>query len=62
MKKNSILKENHEFRRLYHRGVSTAGKRCDLLPQEQLGFNRLGLTVSAKLACAGEKPHQAFVS
>ena len=26
MKKTVSLKENHEFRRLYHRGVSTAGK------------------------------------
>ena len=47
------LKENHEFRRLYHRGVSTAGKHVVIYcRRNKLGYNRLGLTVSAKLACA----------
>ena len=45
MKKTIALKENHEFRRLYHRGTSSAGRHLVL-------YNRLGLTVSAKLACA----------
>ena len=45
--------ENHEFRRLYHRGVSTAGKHVVIYcRRNKLGYNRLGLTVSAKLACA----------
>ena len=53
MKKTVSLKENHEFRRLYHRGVSTAGKHVVIYcRRNKLGYNRLGLTVSAKLACA----------
>ena len=53
MKKTVSLKENHEFRRLYLRGVSTAGKHVVIYcRRNKLGYNRLGLTVSAKLACA----------
>ena len=53
MKKTVSLKENHEFRRLYHRGVSTAGKHVVIYcRRNKLGYNRLGLTVSAKLAHA----------
>ena len=53
MKKTVSLKENHEFRRLYHRGVSTAGKHVVIYcRRNKLGYNRLGLTVSAELACA----------
>ena len=53
MKKTVSLKENHEFRRLYHRGVSTAGKHVVIYcRRNKLGYNRLGLTVSAKLGCA----------
>lgn len=53
MKKTVSLKENHEFRRLYHRGVSTAGKHVVIYcRRNKLGYNRLGLTVSAKLVCA----------
>ena len=49
MKKTVSLKENHEFRRLYHRGVSTAGKHVVIYcRRNKLGYNRLGLTVSAK--------------
>ena len=48
MKKTIALKENHEFRRLYHRGTSSAGRHLVLYCRK----NRLGLTVSAKLACA----------
>ncbi len=51
--KTVSLKENHEFRRLYHRGVSTAEKHVVIYcRRNKLGYNRLGLTVSAKLACA----------
>ena len=53
MKKTIALKENHEFRRLYHRGTSSAGRHLVLYCRKnRLGHNRLGLTVSAKLACA----------
>ena len=53
MKKTVSLKENHEFRRLYHRGASSAGRHLVLYcRRNKLGYNRLGLTVSAKLACA----------
>ena len=30
MKKTIALKENHEFRRLYHRGTSSAGRHLVL--------------------------------
>ncbi len=53
MKKTIALKENHEFRRLYHRGTSSVGRHLVLYCRKnRLGHNRLGLTVSAKLACA----------
>lgn len=56
MKKTVSLKENHEFRRLYHRGVSTAGRHLVLYcRRNKLGYNRLGLTVSAKLAGAVQR-------
>ena len=56
MKKTVSLKENHEFRRLYHRGVSTAGRHLVLYcRRNRLGYNRLGLTVSAKLAGAVQR-------
>ena len=47
------LKLNHEFRRLYHRGVSSANRHLVLYCRKnRLGYNRLGLTVSAKLGNA----------
>ena len=56
MKNTVSLKENHEFRRLYHRGVSTAGRHLVLYCRKnRLGYNRLGLTVSAKLAGAVQR-------
>ena len=56
MKKTVSLKENHEFRRLYPRGVSTAGRHLVLYcRRNRLGYNRLGLTVSAKLAGAVQR-------
>ena len=47
------LKENHVFRRLYHRGA-TAGNRLLVVYclRNGTGHSRLGLTVSAKLAHA----------
>ena len=47
------LKENHVFRRLYHRGA-TAGNRLLVVYClcNGTGHSRLGLTVSAKLAHA----------
>ena len=56
MKPPISLKENHEFRRLYHRGVSTAGRHLVMYCRKnRLGYNRLGLTVSAKLAGAVQR-------
>ena len=56
MKHTISLKENHEFRRLYHRGTSTAGRHLVLYCRKnRLGYNRLGLTVSAKLAGAVQR-------
>lgn len=47
------LKLNHEFRRLYHRGASSANRHLVLYCRKnRLGYNRLGLTVSAKLGNA----------
>ena len=61
MKKTVSLKENHEFRRLYHRGVSTAGKHVVIYcRRNKLGYNRLGLTVSAKLAVKRNRIKRLF--
>lgn len=50
------LKENHVFRRLYHRGA-TAGNRLLVVYClcNGTGHSRLGLTVSAKLGHAVER-------
>ena len=56
MKNTISLKENHEFRRLYHRGTSSAGRHLVLYCRKnKLGRNRLGLTVSAKLGKAVQR-------
>lgn len=56
MKKTIALKENHEFRRLYHRGASSATAHLVLYCRKnRLGKNRLGLTVSAKLGGAVQR-------
>ena len=56
MKNTISLKENHEFRRLYHRGASSAGRHLVLYCRKnKLGCNRLGLTVSAKLGKAVQR-------
>ena len=53
MKHTVSLKENYEFRRLYHRGNQTADRYLVLYSRKNnLGYNRLGLTVSVKLAGA----------
>ena len=53
MKKTIALKENHEFRRLYHRGTSSAGRHLVLYCRKnRLDHNRLGITVSVKLGGA----------
>ncbi len=53
MKKTVSLKENHLFRRAYHRGRTAADGRLALYARRngQKG-NRLGFTVSTKLGCA----------
>lgn len=53
MKHTESLKQNHEFRRTYYRGNSSADKYLVLhCRKNNLGYNRLGLTVSAKLGNA----------
>ena len=53
MKRAVTLKENHEFRRLYHRGASAAGNGLVVYCRKnKLGHNRLGLTASTKLGHA----------
>ena len=59
MKKTIALKENHEFRRLYHRGVSTAGKHVVIYcRRNKLGYNRLRTDRQCQAGVCGEKkPH-----
>lgn len=48
-----VLKQNHEFRRLYHRGKSAANRFLVLYcMKNRRSYNRLGLTVGAKYGCA----------
>ena len=56
MKRAVTLKENYEFRRLYQKGASAVGGGMVLYCRKnRLGYNRLGLTVSAKLAGAVQR-------
>ena len=56
MKRAVTLKENHEFRRLYQKGTSAvSGCMVVYCRKNRLGYNRLGLTVSAKLAGAVQR-------
>ena len=49
MKRAVTLKENHEFRRLYHKGASAvSGSMVIYCRKNKLGHNRLGITVSVK--------------
>ena len=53
MKRATTLKENYEFRRVYHRGQSGVSPFLVLYARPNRGKrNRLGITVSAKLGCA----------
>ena len=53
MKRAVTLKENHEFRRLYHKGASAvSGSMVIYCRKNKLGHNRLGITVSVKLGPA----------
>lgn len=47
------LKQNHLFRRIYQRGKSSAGRSLVVYCRRNgLGYNRLGLTVGAKVGHA----------
>lgn len=53
MNKTFSIKENRDFRRLYHRGKSAATKLLVLYAaKNRLGYRRLGITVSTKLGGA----------
>lgn len=53
MKNTVSLKENHEFRRLYHRGKSAATHYLVVYVRKtKRPYNRLGLTVSVKIGGA----------
>lgn len=53
MKRAVTLKENHEFRRLYQKGVSAVGGGMVVYCRKnRLGHNRLGITASTKLGHA----------
>lgn len=53
MKRAVTLKENYEFRRMYHKGASAvSGSMVLYCRKNHLGHNRLGITVSVKLGKA----------
>ena len=53
MKRSVTLKENHEFRRLYHKGASAvSGSMVIYCRKNRMDHNRLGITVSVKLGHA----------
>lgn len=53
MKQTFSIKENRDFRRLYHRGKSAANPYLVLYAaKNRLGYSRLGITVSVKLGGA----------
>lgn len=53
MKFSRSLKENHEFRRLYKKGETAVSPFMVVYVRRRKGdFNRLGITVSAKLGHA----------
>jgi len=50
------LKENRDFKRLYHRGQTVVGNCMVLYSQpNRLGFNRLGITASTKVGGAVQR-------
>jgi len=56
LKFTTPLKKNHEFKRLYNKGKSSANQ-CVVVYCRRNGRpdNRLGITVSAKLGCAVQR-------
>lgn len=53
MKKAVTIKENYEFRRLYRKGASAvSGSMVIYCRKNNLGHNRLGITVSVKVGKA----------
>lgn len=53
MKQTLSIKENRDFRRLYHRGKSAATPYLVVYAaKNHSDSNRIGLTVSTKLGCA----------
>lgn len=53
MKKAVTIKLNHEFRRLYNKGLSAVTPSMVVYCRKnRLDHNRLGITVSTKLGCA----------
>lgn len=53
MKEAVTIKKNHEFRRLYNKGKSAAGNGLVIyFRRNNLGRNRLGITVSTKIGNA----------
>ena len=53
MKKDVTIKQNHEFRRLYNKGLSAVTPSMVVYCRKsRFGHNRLGITVSTKLGCA----------
>ena len=53
MKKAVTIKENYEFRRMYRKGASAvSGSMVIYCRKNNLGHNRLGLTVSVKVGKA----------
>ena len=56
MKSTYVIKQNHEFRRLYHRGKSAANRYLVLYCLKgRRPYNRLGLTVGAKFGGAVQR-------
>ena len=53
MKKTVTIKQNHEFRRLYNKGLSAVTPSMVVYCRKsRFSHNRLGITVSTKLGCA----------
>ncbi len=53
MKKTVTIKQNHEFRRLYNKGLSAVTPSMVIYCRKsRFDHNRLGVTVSTKLGCA----------
>lgn len=53
MKQIISMKKNHEFRRVYGKGISAAtGTLVLYCRKNRLDVNRLGLTVGTKVGCA----------